>query len=194
MNADLRASVLEVVGDKQVADQPHSGQGFISLSDQHAVVFGFGMADVDGHQLSTRRLEIRLEEEDRSVISNERILVVKARHQVDGHSVGFGQVLVEDPVLVVGPLPDGQYQVPAVLCHLGAEAPVGVVRPLVDQHVVALWRAHTMVIDLLVEVEVLELGSFGRFVEPAVEEAAVVVGPGDAAELDPLEFVVELAA
>ena len=152
------------------------------------------MADVDGYQLSTRCLEIRLEEEDRSVISNERILVVKARHQVDGHSVGFGQVLVEDPILVVGPLPDGQNQVSAILCHLGAEAPVGVVRPLVDQHVVALWRAHAMVIDLLIEVEVLELGSFGRFVEPAVEEAAIVVGPGDAAELDPLEFVVELAA
>ncbi len=194
MHADLCASVLEVVCDEQVSDQSDCSQCFVALLDQYAVVFGFGFPDIDGDQSTSRRQSVGLEEEDGSVVSDERVFVIEGRHQVDGHAVGFGEVLVEDSVLVVGPFPNGQDQVASVLGDVGIKAPVGVVGPFVDQHIVGLGRADAVVVDFLIQVDALELVAFAGFVKPAVEEASTVVGPRDAAELDPLELVVELAS
>ena len=146
---DLAAGVLQILHDEQVAHEAGRGEHVVGLRDQLSPMFPLRSAGVDGDQPPLGRAEIGLEEEDRPVVAHQRVLVVERFDQVDRHPVGLGEVLVDDAELVVGALPDRDHQVTSVLGHLGFEAPVGVVRPAVDEHIVGLRRAHAVIIDFL---------------------------------------------
>src|ERR1051326_7011511 len=62
------------------------------------------------------------------------------------------QVLIVDPVAPVGAQPHGVDRVAAVVAHLDAEAPVGMIGPLIDEPVGCLIGAKLVVIDFLVVV------------------------------------------
>ncbi len=79
--------------------------------------------------------------------------------KLDGHRVGLGQVADHDPLPGVGPHDDRDHQVAAVFGDLAVILPIGMLRPIVDQHVGILRRAEAMVEELVVEVQRLELGA-----------------------------------
>src|ERR1044072_2057735 len=62
------------------------------------------------------------------------------------------QVLIVDPVAPVGAQPHGVDRVAALVAHLDAEAPVGMIGPLIDEPVGCLIGAKLVVIDFLVVV------------------------------------------
>ena len=86
----------------------------------------------------------------------------------------------------------GEEQVATILRYMGPEAPVRMVRPLMDQHILRLRRADAMVIDLLVEGQAMELaGIFFRLVVAAVEKPFAVQCPGGGAVFDPFYFIIQ---
>ena len=99
----------------------------------------------------------------------------KLRDEIDRHRRRALEVLVDDPIAVIGALVDGDDEIATVVGDVAGEAPLGMIRPAIDQHVVALRRAEAVVIDLL-EGEREELAAL-RLVEAAVEEALVVLRP-----------------
>src|SRR5438552_13755660 len=82
----------------------------------------------------------------------------------------------------------------AVVRHVGAEPPVGLVGTLVDQDVLRLAPTEAVVVELLEPVEPGErLVGGGRLGVATVEEPGAVVGPGGAREFDPPEMIVQVA-
>src|SRR5438552_2430832 len=82
----------------------------------------------------------------------------------------------------------------AVVRHVGAEPPVGLVGTLVDQDVLRLVPTEAVVVELLEPVEPGErLVGGGRLGVATVEEPGAVVGPGGAREFDPPEMIVQVA-
>ncbi len=113
---------------------------------------------------------------------------------VQRHGVGLAQVADDDPLPGVGPHHDRDHQVAAVFADLAFVLPLGMLGPIVDQHVGRLRRAEVMVEELVVEVQRLELGARLGLLVAAIEKALVVLGPGGAGELGPLQFVGQLPA
>ncbi|MBC8115845.1 MAG: S9 family peptidase, partial [Candidatus Saccharimonas sp.] len=184
---DLRLRILQIRQDELVADKVRVDERLDGLRDHLAHRRRF--ADVDRDDPLPRRFEVRHEIKHRPVVADERVLIVKILDQVDRHPVRFGQVFVEDSILVVGPLPDADDQVASVLGDFQPETPRRFVGPLVDEHVLGLSRSNAVIEDFLVEVRFLKGRTRRRFVVAAVEEALAVHRPSGSAELDPLQFI-----
>src|SRR5262249_9604157 len=71
--------------------------------------------------------------------------------------------------------------------------PFWLIGPFVDEHIVALRCADAVVKHLAVAVRLLELGAFFRLVVAAVEESLAVERPRSRAELDPFQFIAQVA-
>src|SRR5438128_10692743 len=82
----------------------------------------------------------------------------------------------------------------AVVRHVGAEPPVGLVGTLVDQDVLRLVPTEAVVVELLEPVEPGErLVGGGSLGVATVDEARAVVGPGCAREFDRPQMIVQVA-
>jgi hypothetical protein len=152
-------------------------------------------ARVDGDHPAARGVLVRLEPEDRPVVVDDAVLVLEVADQLDGGRVLAGvQVLVEDAVLVVGPLGDGDDQVAAVVGDGAGELPLLLVGAFVDEPVLRLRGAEPVVVQLLVVVGPLQVLAGLRLGEAAVVEAPAVLRPRGARELDPAQVVLAVAA
>ena len=148
------------------------------------------LPDVDGDQLVGGGVPLGEQVEDRPVVAHERVLVVVVVDEGRRQAERLAEVFVQDPRLTAGgAVVDANHQVPAVLGDAAADAPLGLVRPVVRQHVVGLRAAEAVVVQLLVHIQRLELAVRGRLREPAVEEAFAVGRPTGRAELDPPQLV-----
>ena len=146
------------------------------------------MLQRDGHQPEPRRVLVGQHVERLAVVADHRVAGVESVEERLDRAAGLAEVADEDAVAVVGPLGLRDEQKAAVLGDIRPEAPVGLVRPLVDQRVLLLQRAQLVEEDLLVLVERLERLAL-RLVVAAVVEAGAVLEPGGAAELGPLHEI-----
>ena len=186
---------MEIQGDEAIADEADVGQRVFRLGDDLLPVLLLRRAEVDGdHAAAAGQVDVGLEEQPRPVAAEERELVLEIVDQLEGHGVGFGQVADDDPLPGVGPHDDRDHQVAAVFGNLAFVLPLGMLGPIVDQHVGRLRRADAMVEELVVEVQRLELGAGLGLLVAAVEEALAVLGPGGVGELGPLQLVGQLPA
>ncbi len=148
--------------------------------------------------MATRRflggVQVGLDIEDGVVVIDEAVVGLERIDQLDKLCVRGAQVLVEELVHGRGALPDRQDQVVAALGDAAAEAPFLLVGTLVDQHVIALGRAHLVVVELLVVVDVFELVALDGFVVATVVEAFVLLVPACPGELAPFDLVGEVLA
>ena len=117
--------------------------------------------------------------------------------QPDHGARHLGQKRIDEVEIVnslpgVGPDPDGHYQIPAIVGDVNAEAPVGLIEPLVHQNIVGLDGPDPMVVDLHVPI-LAHHGLAGPGLGIArVEEALAVPGPGGARKLDPAKMVAQI--
>ena len=172
----------------------HAVERLLRLGDDLLPVLGLRLAGVDGDHPAAGRVAVGLEPEDRAVVVEERVFVVEVVDQLDEGRVGVAQGLVEDAVLVVGPLRHGDDQVRAVVGDAAVELPLLVVGTLVDEDVVLLGRPELVEVELLIVVGPLQVLAGLGLGEAAVVEAAAVLGPRGPGELDPAEQVVAVAA
>ena len=169
-------------------------QALLPLGDQLLPVRFVRLADVNGDDSAARRVQVRFEVEDGAVVAEERVFVVESGNQIDRLSFLRLQVLVDDAVFAVGAFPDRDDEVSAIFAGGRLEAPVGVIGPAIDEGVVGLFGADFVIVNLLVLVGVLKLGSHLRFVVAGIVEALAIGRPRRLGELGPLQFVVELLA
>jgi hypothetical protein len=169
-----------------------AGQGdaleyVFGLRDDVHPVLALGLGGVDRDDLAPRCVEVGLEPQHGAVVAKQAVLGVEVVQQRRDVPAALGQILEVDPVLLLGALPDVDDQGLTVVGDHTGVAPLGLLGVVVDQFVLGLGGADLVEVQLLVEVDLLQR-VLGLGVA-AVEEAAVVVGPGGAAELDPLEGV-----
>jgi hypothetical protein len=83
-------------------------------------------------------------------------------------------------------MPDVQHQVPAVLGDEGVKVQLRSIRAFIDQPIVALRGAEGVPVEPIHQA-VFVVGRSVRYAIPAIIKPGVVVRPGDAGELAPLE-------
>ena len=115
-----------------------------------------------------------------------RVEVVQQLHDL---RVGHPQITVENAVPMIRPLPHADHQITPIVRHVPAEAPLLLIRPLVNQRVLRLRGADTMIKKLLKIIRALQRFARFRLLVTAVKKALAVLRPGRAGELDPLQFV-----
>ncbi len=93
---DLRAGILEIVADEQVADVRGDLQRRGGLRHHGFPVLAIGPADVDGDDAAARGVEVGVEVEDRPVVGDELVHGVEVVDQVDRQPKRLVQVLVGD--------------------------------------------------------------------------------------------------
>ena len=79
-------------------------QGFGRLRNQFLPLVGRRLANVDRDHPAARRGVVGLEPKDRAVVVNEVIFVIKIADQLDRLRPGVFQILIKNPILVVGSL------------------------------------------------------------------------------------------
>src|SRR5215831_12662767 len=99
------------------------------------------------------------------------------------------QVQIVNAIIDLCPLADIDYQKASVFADIGIKNPVLMVAPLINQDIGGLIGAKLVIVYLLVVVQILEfLPRTGSRV-PAIVESLVILGPRNARELDPFQFV-----
>ena len=185
--------IVHVVGHERVVDDLDSIEHVRGLRDDLAPAGPLGVPGIDRNDALAGGIEVGEEVEHGPIVPHERVArieVVQQPHHLarDLRALGLLQVEVINPVPPVGTEPYLQHRIPAVVGHLGVHSPVGLVRSLVDEHVLRLIRAQAVVIEALKPVHLGER-LVDRLRVPAVEEAGAIVGPRRARELDPLEVI-----
>ncbi len=194
-----RVGVVQVAGDELVVDDADVLQHVGFLGDDRAPVRTRRSLRVDGDQTVARRVEVRQEVKHRPVVADERVAGVEIVEQPDHRAaesrrLWVDQIDIVDPVPLVGAVPYAHDPVAAIVRHRDPEAPLGLVRPLVDQPVLSLRRADAVVVQLLIAVRrLVRLPRLGLRIA-AVEEAGPVMRPGSPREFDPPQVVAEVTA
>ena len=185
----VRASAMEWATRRSAdgVDAPEGGLG--RLGDDLLPVSAAGLRDVDRDDAVAGRPQVGLEIEHRPLVVDELVARVELVEELDHRSVLPAEILVEEGILPVGAPADADDEVAAVLGRSGVEAPFLLVGPMVDQLVLGLRRAEAVVEDFLVVVPGLVFLAGFRRVVAGVVEALVVLRPGGAGELRPLEEV-----
>jgi hypothetical protein len=189
--------ILEVHEDQDILHRHHGLEDVLGLGDP-VVEGALGQLDDAALGGTEGGGEVKL----RSLVGDVAVLGVEGVDDLlegggrtrDGLAPILGlQVDEVHQVLGVAGLGDGEEEVAPILRDGGPAHVVGVGRVLPDQHVLALWRADAVVVDLGVAVGLglrprlgarrrLHLAGLGVAV---VEEALVVLGPRDPGELGP---------
>ena len=120
---DLRARILQIMGDEQVADQADAAQVFLRFGNDFFPVFPRRLARVDGDEPAFGCFQIGFEVKDGPIVADKAVFVVEVLDEIDRQRVGFAEILVGDAILVIGALPDGQYEIAAVLGDVAFESP-----------------------------------------------------------------------
>ena len=197
--AELRVGVVEIANDESVVHDLRAFDHVGRLRNDLAPRGPLGVARIHRDDAPPRGRVVGLEVEGRSGIPHEsirRIEIVEQEHEqtddgrVEPRVPGVAQVLVIDAIAPIGAEPDGVDRIAPLGAHFDAEAPVGMIGPLVDQPVGGLIGAQFVVIDLLVVIDFEQrIGTGGRLRIATVEEAGAIVRPGGARELDPLQVI-----
>ncbi len=184
---------MHVKGHELVVNHDRPLQHIFSLWNERLPVRLVGPGRVNGNQPPARCVEVRAEVEDRAVVADESVGGFKLGDEFDDGRIGL-QVFVKEAVAAVGSLPHVEHQVAAIVANFGAEAPIVVVGPLVDQHIVGLRRVEAVEIELLILVQRgVSQAIFGLLVARVVE-ARAVFEPGRAGEFAPLDQVGQIVA
>ena len=199
VDGEAALRVVEIAEDEAVPDDACDEQGVLALRDDLQPVAGIRAPDVDRHHPVARRVVVGQEVETLAVVAEEvvgGVELVEDGHDRPGEARRCRppQVQHVDAVSLVGALADPEDRVAAVVGNLGVHHAVRELGVGVDQRVVVLRGPERVVPDGLVPVDAALGGAGVRLGVAAVEETAVVVGPGSARELDPAQVVVEFVA
>ena len=188
------AGVLEIRADELVAHEVHALERVRGLRDDFLPVRPLRLRRVDGDDAATRSLQVRVEPEHAAIVVHEAVVGVEVIEQLHHRGIRSREVTVVDPVPRVRALPDADDQKPPVIRDAATKAPVRLIAPLVNEHVVILRRADLMEIELLELVHPLQrITGLGRVITRVVE-ALPVLGPAHAAELHPLQMIPQIRA
>ncbi len=190
---------MQIRGHESVAHHAHVLDRIGGLRYHRQPVAAQPVVDVDRDHARARSLEVRLDEEGGAEVVHERVRRLEVVDELDDGSVDHRlprvvEVDVVEPVPCVRPLPHGDHRVATVLRDRRAEAPIGFVGALVDEHVLRLRPTHHVVVQLLMLVHRQERVLALRRVVARIEEAAVVLRPRRLGELHPFEGVDEILA
>ena len=151
------------------------------------------LACVDGDDLEARRVQIRAEVENGTVVVDEgvaRIVVIQQFH----HRPVADDLLVKHPVLWLRAQPHLDDEILAVFRHMTAKTPLRLILAFIDDRVLALRRAE-LVEAKLVKLILRRQSRAGLWLVVArVKEAAAVLQPGHTAEFHPLHHIVQIMA
>ena len=195
--ANAGVGVLQIIGDDVVARHRRAHESVLALGDDRVPALLSRIVDADGDDPSLRRVAVGAHVEIRATVAHELVLGVELVDQPDDRIVDLRLARVVEideveAVAIVGALRHGDDEILAIIGHASEQKPVGLIGPVVDQLVARLRPANAMVVDLMIAVDVGHLVAGRRLVVPRVEEALVVVRPGNPRELDPLHGVGEI--
>ena len=189
--------IVHVVRHERVMDDLHPLEHVLALGNELPPPPPLGMAGVDRDDTLAGRVEVGEEIEHGAVVPHERVARIEIVQEPD-HLAGdprmprILQVAIIDAVPPVRTEPDGQHGVAAVVRHLGVHPPVGLVGPLVHEHVLRLICAEAMIVEPLEAVHVGERLVGGLRVA-AIEKARPILRPRRPGKLDPLEMIGQVA-
>ena len=167
--------VLEVTPDETVTDNFRVLKRVGTFGHEGRDVIRLG--DIDGNDPGFRRGEISPEPENIAIAAKKTIMRILLVQQLHHWRVRFLEVLVEDPVLRVGPLRDVDDEESSVLAHVAVEAPILMVLTFVNQLVLVLGGPELVEIELMKIVRLLELLSRSRRIVTAVEKPRAILLP-----------------
>ena len=185
---------MQVARDEAVVDDRDQLDHVLALRDDLPPARTLGVPRVDRDHPLARRVQVGHEVEEGPFVPDEavaRVEVVEQPHDVTRHArpSRVPQVEIVDPVPPIGAEPDGEDRVAAVVRDFGGDAPVGMLGPLVHQHVLRLIGAQAVVVQLLKPVLGKERVLARGLGVAAVEEPDAVVRPGRVGELHPLQVI-----
>ena len=191
MLVDVRAGVLEVGGKNFAADDTGAGHHFGLFRDEHCPIFLGRLLGVDEHNLVVRSVHVGSEDELVLEVVNHVGVIFEPLDE--GQELGFYRFEIFIVQLVaIGPFGNGQEHVALIFRDIRVIVAAGIGRVFVDQLVLALGSPELVKVDFLILVGRGEFLAFRRFFEPGIIKAVTL--PGGAAELGPLDAVLELLA
>jgi hypothetical protein len=181
--------VLEVPGDELVPDQRRRVQRVLGFRHHRPPVRALGLGEIDRDDAVARRVIVGLHVQRRTDVPDEAIARMGIRDNRRHGRTRNIQLLHQQGILDIGPMVLGNDQVLPVVGHPTVDIPVLIVHAPVDCRVLGLLRPEAVEKQCLVLVLRFERFPFRGWVVAGVKEAAAVLAPRSAGELDVVNLI-----